>query len=55
MTERFELSASTRVVELASNDGYPFQFFIKAGIPAPGIEPTSNTAAAARAKGRRDS
>ncbi|HNK16673.1 MAG TPA: SAM-dependent methyltransferase, partial [Nitrospira sp.] len=27
MTERFELSASSRVVELASNDGYLLQFF----------------------------
>ena len=51
MTERFELSASSRVVELASNDGYLLQFFIKAGIAALGIEPTANTAAAARAKG----
>lgn len=51
MTSRFALSAKSRVMELASNDGYLLQFFAKAGIPALGIEPTANTAAAAREKG----
>ena len=39
------------VVELASNDGYLLQHLAKAGIPVLGIEPTANTAAAAREKG----
>jgi len=51
MTNRFGLSATNRVMELASNDGYLLQFFVEAGIPALGIEPTANTAAAAREKG----
>lgn len=51
MTARFGLNAQSRVMELASNDGYLLQFFVKAGIPALGIEPTPNTAAAARERG----
>ncbi|WEK03782.1 MAG: class I SAM-dependent methyltransferase [Candidatus Devosia phytovorans] len=51
MTRRFVLSSASRVMEIASNDGYLLQFFVKAGIPALGIEPTANTAAAARLKG----
>ncbi|MEO9298570.1 class I SAM-dependent methyltransferase [Devosia alba] len=51
MTARLALNASSRVMELASNDGYLLQFFVQAGIPALGIEPTANTAAAARLKG----
>ena len=51
MTARLALDASSRVMELASNDGYLLQFFAHAGIPALGIEPTANTAAAARLKG----
>lgn len=51
MTARFGLSERSRVMELASNDGYLLQFFVKAGIPALGIEPTANTAAVAREKG----
>lgn len=50
MTARLALNASSRVMELASNDGYLLQFFVQAGIPALGIEPTANTAAAARLK-----
>lgn len=51
MTQRFGLTVSNRVMELASNDGYLLQFFVEARIPALGIEPTANTAAAARQKG----
>lgn len=40
-----------RVVELASNDGYLLQYFIKAGIEVLGIDPASNVAAAARERG----
>ncbi|MGC4033442.1 MAG: class I SAM-dependent methyltransferase [Tepidisphaeraceae bacterium] len=51
MTDRFGLSAKSRVVEVASNDGYLLQYFVQRGIPCLGIEPTANTAAAAAKKG----
>ncbi|WP_420477190.1 methyltransferase domain-containing protein [Noviherbaspirillum sp. ST9] len=51
MIPRLHLNASSKVMELASNDGYLLQHFVKAGIPCLGIEPTANTAAAARQKG----
>jgi SAM-dependent methyltransferase len=51
MRERFALGASSRVVEVAANDGYLLQFVRDAGIPCYGIEPTAGTAAAARARG----
>ncbi len=51
MIQRFGLDASHRVVEVASNDGYLLQYFKEAGIPVLGIEPASNCAEAAIAKG----
>lgn len=51
MIGRFGLSASSRVVEVASNDGYLLQYVKARGIPCYGIEPTTSTAQAARAKG----
>ncbi len=51
MTDRFRLGAESRVVEVASNDGYLLRFVCERGIPCVGIEPTASTAAAARAKG----
>jgi SAM-dependent methyltransferase len=48
MMQRFKLDASSRVVEVASNDGYLLQYFHQAGVPVLGIEPASNCAAAAR-------
>jgi len=51
MIDRFHLDASSRVVELAANDGYLLQFVAARGIPCLGIEPTASTATAARAKG----
>ena len=38
-TQRFALDASSRVVEIASNDGYLLQHFVKQGIPVLGVEP----------------
>ena len=49
--ERFALTTSSKVVEIASNDGYLLTNFVAAGIPCLGIEPAANVAAAARAKG----
>jgi SAM-dependent methyltransferase len=47
----FGLNSQSLVVEIASNDGYLLQNFIKAGIPCLGIEPAANIAKVARAKG----
>jgi 2-polyprenyl-3-methyl-5-hydroxy-6-metoxy-1,4-benzoquinol methylase len=51
MVTRFGLTADSHVVEVASNDGYLLQYVTALGIPCLGIEPTANTATAARAKG----
>jgi hypothetical protein len=51
VTDRFGLGTSSRVVELASNDGYLLQYFVKKGIPALGIDPAVNCAEAAVARG----
>jgi SAM-dependent methyltransferase len=51
MVARFGLRNDAQVIELASNDGYLLQYFKEQGFPVLGIEPTSNTAAAAMAKG----
>ena len=51
MTERFALGPESRVIEIASNDGYLLQHFVKKGIPVLGIEPAANVAAAAEEKG----
>jgi len=51
MTERFGLNEGSRVIEIASNDGYLLQYFKEKNIPVLGIEPTANTAAAAKEKG----
>jgi len=48
---RFGLGPKSRVVELASNDGYLLQFFVRAGIPALGVEPAANVAKAAEERG----
>jgi predicted TPR repeat methyltransferase len=51
MTERFELSAASMVVEVGANDGYLMQYIQEREIPCYGIEPTRSTAKAARVKG----
>lgn len=49
--DRLGLDSDSRVIEIASNDGYLLQYFKAAGIPALGIEPAANVAAAAQDKG----
>ncbi|WP_291152629.1 class I SAM-dependent methyltransferase [Hyphomicrobium sp.] len=44
MTARFGLSAASKVVEVASNDGYLLQYFKAQGIPVLGIDPAANCA-----------
>jgi SAM-dependent methyltransferase len=48
---RLGLDSRSRVVEIASNDGYLLQHMVAREIPALGIEPARNVAAAALAKG----
>jgi 2-polyprenyl-3-methyl-5-hydroxy-6-metoxy-1,4-benzoquinol methylase len=49
--ERFGFDRSSQVIEIASNDGYLLQYFQQQNIPVLGIEPASNVAAVAEAKG----
>jgi SAM-dependent methyltransferase len=51
MTPRLGLGAQSRVVEIASNDGYLLQHFVRLGIPVLGVEPAANVAKVARDKG----
>jgi SAM-dependent methyltransferase len=51
MIKRQQLNQSSRVIEVASNDGYLLKNFVAAGIPCLGIEPTASTAAAAEKLG----
>jgi SAM-dependent methyltransferase len=51
IAERLSLGPDSLVVELASNDGYLLQYFVKRGIPSLGIEPAANVAKAARERG----
>jgi SAM-dependent methyltransferase len=48
---RLGLSQSSRVVEIASNDGYLLQYFVEANIPVLGIEPAANVAKVAKERG----
>ena len=49
--DRFKLGAGSYVVEIASNDGYLLQNFVKRGVPVLGIEPAKNVAEVAVKKG----
>ena len=51
MIPQLGLSESSRVVEVASNDGYLLQYFVKRGIPVLGIEPAANVARVAVERG----
>ncbi len=51
MIERWKLGAKSHVVEVASNDGYLLQYFVKSGVPVLGIEPAVNVAKVAVEKG----
>lgn len=51
MVQRFVLNANSHIVEVAANDGYLLQYAKVRGITCLGIEPTTSTADAARAKG----
>jgi len=50
--DRFDLTSdASRVMEIASNDGYLLQYFVDRGIPSLGIDPTAKIAAAAEERG----
>lgn len=51
MVSRFNLGSKSYVVELASNDGYLLQYFVRKGIPCLGVEPAANVAKVAVEKG----
>jgi hypothetical protein len=48
---RLGLGKNSFVIELASNDGYLLQYFVKSGIPCLGVEPAVNVAKAATERG----
>jgi SAM-dependent methyltransferase len=49
--ERFRLGPTSRIVEIASNDGCLLAGFVERGIPALGVEPAANVAAHAERRG----
>lgn len=51
MVERLELNERKFVVEVASNDGYLLQYFVRRHVPVLGIEPAANVAEVAVEKG----
>jgi SAM-dependent methyltransferase len=51
VSERFGLGPGSRVLEIASNDGYLLQHFLARGVTVLGVEPAANVAAAAVARG----
>ena len=51
MVKRFHLGAATKVVEVASNDGYLLQYIVKRSIPVLGLEPAANVAKVAIERG----
>ncbi len=51
VTALLDLGSDSLVVEVASNDGYLLQYFVKRGIPCLGVEPAANVAQIAQQKG----
>ena len=51
LTKRIGLNEKSLVVEVASNDGYLLQYFVRRNVPVLGIEPAANVAKVAVAKG----
>lgn len=50
---KFDLGPDDLIAEVASNDGYLLQHFVKAGLPVLGIDPALDAAEAARERGVR--
>ena len=51
IVKRLRLDGRSTVMELASNDGYLLQYFVRKGIRVIGVEPAANVAAVAEQKG----
>jgi SAM-dependent methyltransferase len=51
MIEKFGLNMQSKVIEIASNDGYLLQYFKERGVTVLGVEPAANVAKVAEAKG----
>ena len=51
IVDRFRLDRNSKVVEIASNDGYLLKNFVARGIPVLGVEPAANVAEVASGKG----
>ena len=51
MSKRFDLGPNSKVVEIASNDGYLLQHFVALNIPVLGVEPAGAAAALAERVG----
>jgi len=51
MIARLGLDKDSRVIEIASNDGYLLQHFKNRGVPVLGVEPAANVAKVAESKG----
>jgi SAM-dependent methyltransferase len=51
MIDRFGLTSRSKVMEIASNDGYLLQHFIAGGVEVLGIEPAANVAKVAISQG----
>ena len=51
MISRFGLNQQSFAVEVASNDGYLLQYFVKRNVPVLGVEPAANVAKVAEEKG----
>lgn len=51
VVNRFTLNSKSKVVEIASNDGYLLQNFVMRDIPVLGVEPAANVAEVAKTKG----
>jgi len=51
MRDRFHIGAHSKVVEIASNDGYLLQHFVALGVPVLGVEPAANVAKVAIDRG----
>jgi 2-polyprenyl-3-methyl-5-hydroxy-6-metoxy-1,4-benzoquinol methylase len=51
MMKKYKFNQNSTIIEIASNDGYLLQFFLKKNIPVLGIEPAKNVAQNAKKKG----
>ncbi len=51
IADRFQLGRDSKVVEIASNDGYLLQNFVARGVPVLGVEPAANVAEVAKQNG----